>query len=281
MHLFRFLSRKLPSYVVTNSQSTLDRLFLTGARPAAVVPSGITDGPRLRCEREAVIHDGLGRENFTRNGRPGNVGAWRPPARVGIVGRIAPWKGQHIFLEAAAVVLGAAHRQTDCDARFVIVGAPLFGEEAYDKELRRRAESLGIGSRVEFLGFQRDVPAVLQNLDILVHASVTPEPFGQVVIEGMAEGLPVIGTDGGGVREIITHGQNGLLVPMGDATALARELLGLLRDPARARRLGSAGYAHVWQNFTAAQSARKIERVYDEALAARRDTAVSAGVSAR
>jgi glycosyltransferase involved in cell wall biosynthesis len=258
VRLFRWLARKLPSYVVTNSQSTLDRLFLTGARPAAVVPSGIG-------VKDAVIHDGLGERNLTLDTLSGPSGGWRRPVRVGIVGRLAPWKGQHVFLEAASRVIAAGQ-----DARFFIVGAPLFGEEAYEKELRQRARSGRIASRVEFLGFQKEVPSVLRNLDILVHASTSPEPFGQVVIEGMAEGLPVIATDGGGVKEIITHGENGLLVPMGDAPALARELDGLLRDPAKARRLGRAAHAHVRRHFTAAQAARKIEKVYDEVLAARR-----------
>jgi glycosyltransferase involved in cell wall biosynthesis len=263
VRVFRTLSRRLPTYVVTNSFSTLDRLFLRGARPSAVVPSGvaISGGSVGR-----VVHDGLAPQQGTPThlaDENNETAPWKGPVRIGIVGRLAPWKGQHVFLEAAAGVTAAGHG----DTRFVIVGSPLFGEESYGEQLRRQAETLGIAPRVEFLGFQKDVPAVLQSLDILVHASTTPEPFGQVVIEGMAEGLPVIGTDGGGVREIITHGENGLLVPMGDARALTRALETLLRDPAMARRLGRAGYHHVRQHFTVAQSARKVEQVYDEVLA--------------
>jgi glycosyltransferase involved in cell wall biosynthesis len=111
---------------------------------------------------------------------------------------------------------------------------------------------------------------LLRTLDILVHASTIPEPFGQAVIEGMAAGLPVIGADGGGVKDIITHGENGLLVPMGDAPALAEALESLLGDPETARRLGEAGRAHVRSHYTAAQSARKIEQVYREVLSVRR-----------
>ena len=100
----------------------------------------------------------------------------------------------------------------------------------------------------------------------LVHASISPEPFGQVVIEGMIESIPVIGTDGGGVREIIQHGETGILVPMGDAGALVRELKGLLEDPEKARTLGAAGRTHVVENFTVEQTARKVEAVYEEIL---------------
>ena len=100
----------------------------------------------------------------------------------------------------------------------------------------------------------------------LVHASISPEPFGQVVIEGMIESIPVIGTDGGGVSEIIQHGETGILVPMGDAGALVRELKGLLEDREKARTLGAAGRTHVVENFTVEQTARKVEAVYEEIL---------------
>ena len=76
----------------------------------------------------------------------------------------------------------------------------------------------------------------MRRLDILVHASITGEPFGQVITEGMAAGKPVIATRGGGVPEIITHGETGLLIPMGDADALASELTSLLDNPGKKER---------------------------------------------
>ena len=86
-------------------------------------------------------------------------------------------------------------------------------------------------SEVEFLGFREDVPALLKDLDIVVHASTSADPCPSTVLEGMAHGLPVIGSDGGGVPEMIVEGETGLLVPMGDATALggAIESLVLIR----------------------------------------------------
>ena len=82
----------------------------------------------------------------------------------------------------------------------------------------------------------------------------------------MAEGLPVIGTDGGGVREIIVDRENGCLVPMGDADAMAKALQELLADPEKARKIGRAGYLRVRRHFTAEQTARKVERVYADIL---------------
>ncbi len=253
---FRLLAAWLPTFVIANSESTLGELHLDRQQPAAIVPSGL----RLRSE---VVHDGLTRELDPAATPLGAAGrAWHRPVRIGLVGRIARWKGQHIFLEAARLVRAAGH-----EAEFWIVGAPLFGEESYEQELRAQADREQLGSVVRFLGFCPNVTETLRELDLLVHASITPEPFGQVVIEGMAEGLPVIATNGGGVREIIHHEKNGLLVPMDDAAALAESLCALLNDCARARRLGTAGYHWVRRHFTAEQSARKIERIYRTVLA--------------
>lgn len=249
---FRALAKRLPTLVVTNSESTSEKLF----------PEGV---PQQTCR---AVHDGLADRELTAAApppltAPGDSAAWKhDPPRIGIVGRITSWKGQHVFLEAAAKLRKAGGQ----DAHFVLLGAPLFGEEAYEAKLRALAEAPELSGRVAFLGFRNDVVSVLRDLDILIHASTTPEPFGQVVIEGMAEGLPVIASDGGGVREIITHGENGILTPMGDSDALAREMSGLLADPARARRIARAGYAHVRANFTAARAARQIENLYDDML---------------
>jgi glycosyltransferase involved in cell wall biosynthesis len=180
--------------------------------------------------------------------------------RIGIVGRLAPWKGQDVFLEGAALLLEAG-----LPAQFLIVGSPLFGEEAFEGRLRGLASELGIALQVEFLGFS-DVPTVLRSLDILVHASKTPEPFGQVIIEGLAAGIPVVATDGGGAREIIQSGVTGVLVPMGDAAALAAALRQLLSRPEYARRLAAAGRRHALEHFTIEQSARSSEALYQQLL---------------
>lgn len=243
----RWGARHLPTHIIAVSGEVRDRLHLNG-----------------RGHRATVVHDGLGAEELTTtlgDGADDDDEAAAPgfssPVRVGIVGRVARWKGQHVFLEAAAGVVRAGF-----DAEFQVVGAPLFGEAAYESELRAQTERLGLGGRVRFLGFRHDVPAVIRGLDVLVHASISGEPFGQVIIEGMAAGKPVIAAAGGGVPEIVTHGENGLLTPMGDAPALTAALLSLLADPARARRLGRAGRAHVRRHFTAEAGARRVEGIY-------------------
>jgi glycosyltransferase involved in cell wall biosynthesis len=240
--LVRFLARHGPVCVIANSASTLATLRLPRATRTAVIASGLTREHIERCWPERRC-----------NSVP----------QIGIVGRIAAWKGQDVFLEAAALLLRRGYR-----AHFLIAGSPMFGEEAFGQQLRALAAQLGIAQHVEFLGFS-DVPPVLRSLDVLVHASKAPEPFGQVIIEGLAAGLAVIATDAGGAREIIENGTTGLLVPCGDARALAAALAELLAQPERARRLAQAGRQHVLQHFTIEQSARHSEALYEQLTAAR------------
>jgi glycosyltransferase involved in cell wall biosynthesis len=242
--LFRRLCRLIPHFVIANSASTLSTLELPSTPKVAVVPSGV----RRYSE---IIHDGTPAE-----AEQGHASLEQTPV-IGIVGRISPWKGQHVFLRAAAIV-----HQRRPEARFKIVGSVLFGEEAYEQEIRALAISLGIDRFVDFAGFTHDVPATMAGLSIMVHASTTGEPFGQVVIEAMAAGKPVVATDGGGIPEIVQDGLTGLLVPMGDAPAMAAAILRLLDDPAAMLRMGARGRERVISHFTIEHTARKVEAVY-------------------
>ena len=150
----------------------------------------------------------------------------------GMVGRLAPWKGQDVFLRAFARAF------PDGDSRAILVGAALFGETSYGEDLRVLAAKLGIADRVSFRGFREDVDAELAMFDVLVHASRSPEPAGQVVLEGMSAGLPVVAADAGGPAEVIRDGANGRLFRIDDVTGLARILDELASSPEDRRRLG-------------------------------------------
>jgi glycosyltransferase involved in cell wall biosynthesis len=200
-----------------------------------------------------IVHDGTASVEASSTPRNDSV------FRIGLIGRISPWKGQHIFIQAAKLV-----NKRFPQARFVIIGAALFGEQQYEKEVRQLPQELGVEQIVEFAGFCKDVNLALGNLDLVVHASTKGEPFGQVIIEGMAAGKPVVATNGGGVPEIVEDGETGLLVPMGDATAMAEAICQILETPERARAMGRKGRERVAAHFTMDQTARRVEAVYEE-----------------
>jgi glycosyltransferase involved in cell wall biosynthesis len=142
---------------------------------------------------------------------------------VGVFSRLAPWKGQHVLLDALADVPGV---------HALLVGDALFaGDRPYAKSLQSQARGLGIADRVHFLGFRSDIPALMRAVDIVAHTSTAPEPFGRVIVEGLLAGRPVIATRAGGASEILNHGETGYLVPPGDAQVLA-DVLRTLTAPA-------------------------------------------------
>lgn len=203
-----------PHAVVANSQSTLATAPSMLHRPRqvrAVVPNPAPT-PAGRLPRS---HDGFA---------------------VGMVGRISPWKGQDVFLRAFAQAFS-----DDPAVSAHLVGSALFGEQEHERTLHGLADALGLGDRVVWHGQVEDVPDKMAEFDLLVHASTIAEPFGQVVIEGMAAGTPVIATDAGGPAETIRDGHDGILVPPGDVAAMAAAMRRLKRDGPLRERLVAAG----------------------------------------
>ena len=139
----------------------------------------------------------------------------------------------------------------------------MFGEtdEAYGVELREKARALGIGDRVDFRGFREDVWAELAGMDVVVHASITPEPFGQVIVEAMLAGVPVIASVGGGPGELLTNDVDGLLYPAGDVDALV-EALQRLRGDASLRSRLSANARIRAQRFSPQAEASNVMSLY-------------------
>ncbi len=180
---------------------------------------------------------------------------------VGLVGSLRRWKGHADFIRAMAVV-GERHPQ----ARFVLVGGEIFGADpSYRRELRDLARSLHPRDRLLFAGQRDDMGAVLAALDVLVHCSTAPEPFGRVMIEGMAAGLPVAAYAHGGALEIVAPGETGVLTPPCDPAALGQAVAALLDDPARARALGRAGRRRVEQEYDVRPLTRRVEAILERA----------------
>lgn len=185
---------------------------------------------------------------------------------VGIVCRLDAWKGVDVFLEAAARIA-----VTRPHVRFVVVGGAIVGQETYARDLEAQARALGLTGRVHFTGWTYGpaaMPEVHRALDVLVLASSEPEPFGLVVVEAMATGLPVVATAHGGPAEIVVDGVTGRLVPPRDPGALADAVCALVDDPAAAARMGAAGRTRACALYSAEQYLAGVQAVYADVLGA-------------
>ena len=246
--IMRRLLRVIPRAVIANSRATAETLLLHPAKPAIIAYPGIDPLPLLPVPPPSPAPDTT-------------VNSVRPSRRVIMVGRICPWKGQDIFIRAAALI----HPQLP-DVRFEIAGSALFGEHIYENQVRQLVQTLGLQNVVSFLGFRSDVPELISQADLLVHASTTPEPFGQVIVQAMAAGKPVVATRGGGVPEIVLETKTGLLVPMGDPSAMAAAIITIMNNPDQAKAMGCAGKLRFIENFTIQKTVQQVQSAYESLI---------------
>lgn len=243
------LANRRADALVANSRAVADRLRRLGARPGLV----------------HAVPNGIDLERFTPRGAVADLRGefgWPAATRlVGLVAHLAPWKGHAVFLRAARLV-GAHHPET----RFVLVGAEIYqtrGHAGFERRLRALRGELGLDATVAFAGERRDVPEILRALDVVVHASTDPEPFGRILVEALACERPIVSCRGGGVDEILEGlGMAALSVEGGDAAALARAVEVALDDPARAAGWALEGRLRVAALFGLAQHARAMTRLY-------------------
>ena len=181
---------------------------------------------------------------------------------VGIVGRIDPEKGIGTVVRAMTMLEGPATK-----SHLAVVGAPALDDGSYEEELRAEASAL-LGDRARFVGPVDEVPAVLRALDVLVNASAS-EPFGLSVLEAQACGVPVIGTDAGGIPEFVTDGETGLLVSPGRPEALAEGISRLLGTPALRGHLTAEARAGVVAHHALSVRAAALADIYRTVARAR------------
>ncbi|MFA5089919.1 MAG: lipopolysaccharide heptosyltransferase II [Candidatus Omnitrophota bacterium] len=179
---------------------------------------------------------------------------------IGIIGRLTPIKGHLYFIKAMAKVSRLIPR-----LKIWVVGQAPPSKEAYKEQVQVLARRLGLWNYTQFLGSQRDIPAILANLDLLVLATITHEAFGRVIIEAQAAGVPVVATKVGGVIDIIEDGKNGLLVPPREPTAMAEAVLKIFRDKDLSRRLAENAYKKVKEKYNIELMAESTLAVYREA----------------
>jgi glycosyltransferase involved in cell wall biosynthesis len=176
---------------------------------------------------------------------------------VGIFGRVIPWKGQLEFVRSLVLAMSGNSR-----IRAIIVGNESDGNAGYIRQVRAQIAKSSFPERFVLTGYRQNVEEYYAAMDIVVHASITPEPFGMVVPEAMAAGCAVIASDEGGPREVIEHGIDGLLVPPRDIDALSRAVLSLASDSALRSRMAAAAKQKARARFGIAASAARIGEIY-------------------
>jgi glycosyltransferase involved in cell wall biosynthesis len=251
MSRFLYLSRKACSVAVVNSKSVAHDL-------RALLPS-------LPI---APIYNAIDLERFSPAGMKLDLDALSgltpaPPGiiRVGLVATFARWKGHKVFLRALSRL------SSDIPIRGYVIGGPIYqtnGSQWSLQELREEVSQLGLSGKVGFTGFLHDTAPAMRSLDIVVHASTQPEPFGMVIIEAMASGTAVIASQAGGATELFKDGENALAHPPGDEAALSRQITRLAGDQELRQRMGKAGRLTAEQQYQGKRLAQELLAVYRE-----------------
>lgn len=186
--------------------------------------------------------------------------------RVGLLATMARWKGHETFLNALARL------PSILNVRGYVIGGALYqteGSQHNVEELRSLADRLGLGSKVGFTGFVENSASAMRALDVVVHASTEPEPFGLVIAEAMACGRALVASEAGGAAEIITKGVNALGHDPGDVEGLANCITRLAMDRDLRARLGKAGRVTAEREFDRARLATELIPIYHEALSSK------------
>jgi glycosyltransferase involved in cell wall biosynthesis len=229
---------------------------VSGAQRADYLRAG-----RVRADKVVVVPNGVDvasfeRESGRREGHRRALGLAAEAQAVLTVSVLRPGKGLDVLLRAAKTVAARVPA-----AVFLVAGdGPLQGP------LRVEADRLGLGPRVRWLGLRHDVPALLAASDLFVLPSLH-DAFPTALLEAMASGLPVLTTETGGIPEIVDAPGAGVLVPPGDAEALALRIVELLAQPERRAALGRAAHARALSRFSAEAWVGRLQAVYDRVLA--------------
>ena len=239
-----FAGNHFASVVVVNSQATADAFVKAGGKQQKirVVPDGVN--PHLFDRLDETVIAQL-REKIC----PTDV------FLVAIFGRLSEWKGQHILLDAVALLP---------EVHVCLVGDALFGEDAYAEALRSRAAMPDLAGRVHFLGFRKDVAELMKVMDVIVHASILAEPLGRVIIEGMLARKPVIATRAGGAVEILRDRETGLLVEPGSVQEMKQAIELLRTDPNLAAGFAAAGRLRAESAFSLKLMVQRMQAVFAE-----------------
>jgi glycosyltransferase involved in cell wall biosynthesis len=241
------------------------------ARCSAIIANSksVAEDVHTICENTVPVHtiyNAIDLNRFSPNGPAldldslsGLPTAETGTVKVGLLATLAKWKGHEIFLRALSIL------PKDLKVRGYIIGGALYQTEGSQHsldELRALTAQLGLSKKVGFTDFVENPAAAIRALDIVVHASIRPEPFGRVIVEAMACGRAVIASEAGGAAEIVSSGKGVLGHPLGDIEAMAGLIMQLVSDKALRSRLGKFGRATVVNHFNQTRLANELLKIY-------------------
>ncbi|MDT4328880.1 glycosyltransferase family 4 protein [Methylomonas sp. MED-D] len=233
------------------------------------VAASMRDKLKIPAEKISVIYDGIALDQLDTHADGAvfrrQYGIQSDQFVVGLIGLLIPWKGQHLFLDAAKRLQSRIP-----NLKMLIVGGTPDDCKGYEADLVSRVADEGLNATVSFTGHINKMETVYNGLDVIVSASTSPEPLGTVVIEALAMGRPLIGPAHGGAAEMIEHEKTGLLFRPGDAESLAEQIYRVYSDRQLGIRLGEQARTSALQRFSIRSHVAQVETVYRRLLAPRK-----------
>jgi glycosyltransferase involved in cell wall biosynthesis len=252
VRLMRRLSSRADAIITNSKHVAEDTRNVIGARSPIVPILNVVDLNEFNPEGAALDLDQL---SGLPPAPPGTI-------RVGLIATLAWWKGHRLFLR------GLAHVDHSLPVRGYYIGGAIYTTQSQEslEDLRVFSRELGIADRLGLTGIVSEPAAAMRALDVVVHASSEPEPFGRVIVEAMACGKPVVTTGLGGAAEIVSLGDFSLIIDSSQPSSLANAISKLAADSDLRQRLGSNGLSTAGRCFGRERLARELPPVYEEVL---------------
>ena len=244
----KFLTLKSNSLIVYNSKVTMDFWTINNAITSkSVLIYNAIETPKLQSSAEEITQ----LRNSLFNSNPSEI-------IIALVGRISKWKGQNVLLGAFEKII-----KSYSNCKLIFVGSPPPNQDVFLNELKTKIDQLQLNNHVILIPFTEQINRIWQAIDIAIVPSTEPEPFGLVALESMLAKKPVIGSNHGGLTEIIVNNQTGFLVQPNNEIDLANAISVLIDNPDLRLSMGNNGFERAVQHFSVENYLSKFEGVFE------------------
>jgi len=215
----------------------------------------------LKAEKLKIVYDGIDFSSFKISMDAKSIREFysidTTDPVVGVVGNIKQWKGQEVVVRAVNIL-----KKTLPGIKCLLVGEMFEGDPYYLK-IKKSIDEFSIANNVIFTGFQKNPADFINVMDVVVHSSIEPEPFGMVNLEAMYMRKPVVSTNIGGPTEVFTSGKDGILITPGNPEHLAQTLSLLLNNRGLRQKIGEEAHKTIMRKFTINRTVEEIEKCYE------------------